>query len=179
MRRALPGWFEWPRELRRVYMLLDSHGATDVGLDSICKTLGYERAWLNKVIKKVPSFQAAFDEYAKEQQYPIIRTQSGKGLIRNRARLKLKELAWLFNNESALIYLVALEQETSRDKLPLQHAARMVAGAGFIEQVSAVGEPEPTDDDEPAESALVSFEDMSPVDAKVSVRTEPVAEHVP
>ena len=179
MRWILPAWFEWPRELRRVYMLLDSHGASPASLESICNTLGYSQSFLNKMIHKVPSFQAAFDEFALRQEYPV-KNMSAHRKISDRKQLKRKDLAWLFNNESALVYLVALEQDISNKKISHQHAARMIAGAGFADQVNTLDEDAPPeDDDNPTDSGLPRFDKLVPINGAIPVSTEPLATEVP
>jgi len=175
MRNAIPQWFEWPRELRRVYMLLDSHGASAASMESICNTLGYKLTWLEKIVKKVPSFQEFFDKFAEERLYPVVRSHSGV-----KERITLKDLAWLFNQESALVYLVALEQDISNKKMSYQHAARMVAGAGFAEQVEAYTDDEPSGEDNSyTDSGLPRFGELVPINGAIPIPTESLATKVP
>jgi hypothetical protein len=68
--RTLPDWRVWPRLLRRVYLLLPSHGVGDAGLESMCGSLGVSLEKLQETIKATPSFKQALEAYEKDRAYP-------------------------------------------------------------------------------------------------------------
>ena len=68
--RALPHWQEWPRPLRRTYLLLPSHGIGDGGIESIAKSIGLSEDRLKKLIADSPTFTKALAQYEKDGDYP-------------------------------------------------------------------------------------------------------------
>lgn len=68
--RTLPDWQKWPRLLRRVYLLLPSHGVGVPGLESMCDDLGVTLQRLKATIDAEPSFKAKLKEYWETGDYP-------------------------------------------------------------------------------------------------------------
>lgn len=151
VKAAVPEWWTWPRELRRAYVLLESHGASEAGIESIARSLSLDFKFIKELIVKTPSFAEAVDYYLLKGQYPDAKTNHP---------LRLSELLWLFNNESAVLYLVAFEQEVSKGKIGASHAAKMIQEAGFAGQVETVSSDGSSEPDEEKSSGLTTFEDM-------------------
>ncbi len=151
VKAAIPDWWKWPRELRRAYVLLESHGASREGMESIARSLSLDFKFLEELIKKTPSFAEAVDYYLINERYPDAKKNHP---------LRLSELLWLFNNESAVLYLVAFEQEVSKGKIGANHAAKMISEAGFAGQVETVSSDDSASPEAPTFSGLTTFDDM-------------------
>jgi hypothetical protein len=151
VKAAIPAWWEWPRELRRAYVLLESHGASEAGLESIARSLSLDFKFIKDLIVKTPSFAEAVDYYVTNGQYPNAKMNEP---------LRLSELLWLFNNESAVLYLVAFEQDVSKGKIGANHAAKMISEAGFAGQVETVSSDDTANPAAAPISGLTTFEDM-------------------
>ena len=67
---TLPDWAIWPRILRRVYLLLPSHGTGKGGMVSMAHTLQASVTNLQELIDDCPSFKKAYEAYEKTGNYP-------------------------------------------------------------------------------------------------------------
>jgi hypothetical protein len=67
---ALPDWAKWPRILRRVYLLLPSHGTGKGGMVSMAHTLQASVTNLQELIDDCPTFKKAYTDYEATGDYP-------------------------------------------------------------------------------------------------------------
>jgi len=69
VKKALPEWWEWPRSLRQLYMMLEVFGASEQGIKEFCQEFERDHEELKKVISGHPSFGARLEEYRAEGRY--------------------------------------------------------------------------------------------------------------
>ena len=62
--KVYPEWSVWPRDLRRIFILLPSYGADWDGIENICRDLEWDFASVRKRVVANKSFSAALEEYA-------------------------------------------------------------------------------------------------------------------
>jgi len=76
-RKAVPYWSEWPRPLRRTYLLLPSHGLGEGGIEAIAKSIGLSRDRLQDLINSSKTFTAALAAYTRDGDYPAYPRNDG------------------------------------------------------------------------------------------------------
>ena len=67
---VLPGWSDWPRRLRRIYVLLETFGSSDASVEEMCDEFGWDVAGTFQMIGEIKSFSRTLVEYRLEEGYP-------------------------------------------------------------------------------------------------------------
>ena len=130
--RALPGWKEWPRQLRQVYMLLPVFGFSEESLEEMCEEFGWKYESLLKKIESVKSFNEALELYREEKEYPLF-------VNSKRIRIKNSHLEAVYASESSIISFMHLEKVKAEGRAGVDFALKIMA-RGFIDLIEPVSE---------------------------------------
>ena len=121
--RTLPDWQKWPRLLRRVYLLLPSHGIGNAGLESMCDDLSISIDRLQETIKATPSFEEKLHAYWDEGEYPKYPRKDSK----DGGRLKHALILYVYAQESSVAQFMQAESS-----LPAPMIKRAIEGVQEI-----------------------------------------------
>ena len=76
-----PEWDSWPRDFRRVFVLLPSYGADWDGIENMCRDLGWNYESVRKRVEAHGSFSKALGDYIDSgYKYRVAR---GRKVLRN------------------------------------------------------------------------------------------------
>ena len=92
---VLPGWSDWPRRLRRIYVLLETFGSSDASVEEMCDEFGWDVAGTFQMIGEIKSFSRTLVEYRLEEGYPKAKKW--------KKPLQASELHALYAYESAMV----------------------------------------------------------------------------
>lgn len=92
---VLPGWSDWPRRLRRIYVLLETFGSSNSSVSEMCGEFEWDAAETFQMITDIRSFSQALEEYRLEEGYPKAKKW--------KKPLQASELHALYAYESAMV----------------------------------------------------------------------------
>ena len=125
---ALPHWKKWSRTLRRVFLLLPSHGADNDGIRDIADELGKDYDGLIKLINKTKTFRDQLEYY---RETGVLREmRSGKPFA---FYVGVHDVANMVARESAALALIQID--ISRGKAPAQ-ALQIASRSGYLDHVN-------------------------------------------
>tara|TARA_R100000655_G_scaffold44854_2_gene81618 strand:- start:2445 stop:3071 length:627 start_codon:yes stop_codon:yes gene_type:complete len=132
--KVLPAWKQWPRRLRKVYILLGTYGSSNAALREMCDEFGWDANELKEQIEQCKDFYDALQEYREEGAYPEI-PQSKRN-----SRLTTAQLNTLYTQEAAMIQFMHLEDAKAQGKAGTDFAIKLILEAGMLDIVENVSE---------------------------------------
>lgn len=101
--KALPDWNEWPRRLRRIYVLLDTFGSSESSVVEICSEFGWDHEETLGMIDGSKTFTLALQDYRLTGAYPKLTHWTNE--------LRSSELQALYAYEAAIVQFMHLEDK--------------------------------------------------------------------
>ena len=137
VRKAVPEYFEWPRRLRQIYILLATHGSSDAAINSIIEEFGWDRETTWEMITDECNFLQRVVDYREKKEYPrAIRFRDGKPW---KHPLTAEHLSIVFTQEAQFEAFAKLMNE-SKGAGVANHMRAMVEKAGFFGVTDSVSE---------------------------------------
>tara|TARA_R110002020_G_scaffold147866_3_gene323478 strand:+ start:766 stop:1344 length:579 start_codon:yes stop_codon:yes gene_type:complete len=130
--KVLPGWKEWPRRLRKVYILLGTYGSNDNALREMCEEFGWDPFKLKEEIVACQDFFEEFKAYRERGTYPEILQSKRK------SRVTTAQLNTLYAQEAAMIQFMHLEDSKAQGRAGMDFSVRLVTEAGLLDIVESV-----------------------------------------
>ena len=119
---VLPNWLQWPRKLRRIYVLLETFGCSDESISEMCNEFKWDLGDTRLLMIRTLSFMRGLEEYREKGQYP--RANNWKN------RLRASELQALYAYESAIVQFMHLEDRRGQGTF----------GIKLVDQTGLLGE---------------------------------------
>lgn len=130
--KAIPGWKEWPRQLRQVYILLPVFGFSEESLKEMCEEFDWKYESLSRKIEAVGSFSESLDEYRTEKDYPMFPNS-------RRNRIRKSHLDTVYSSESSIISFMHLEKAKADGRAGVDFALKVMA-RGFVDLIEPVSQ---------------------------------------
>ena len=119
---VVPSWNQWPRKLRRIYVLLETFGSSDASIGEMCNEFRWDLSETMRLIDDTGSFVWSLEEYRKKGCYPKAAEW--------RYYLRASELHALYAYESAIVQFMHLEDRRGQGSF----------GVRLIDQTGLLGE---------------------------------------
>jgi hypothetical protein len=132
--KVLPQWKQWPRRLRKVYILLGTYGSSNAALREMCDEFGWDANELKVQIEECENFFDALREYREDGTYPEIQQS------KRNSRLTTAQLNTLYAQEAAMIQFMHLEDAKAQGKAGTDFAIKLILEAGMLDIVENVSE---------------------------------------
>ena len=123
---ALPHWKDWSRTLRRVFVLLPSHGADNDGIRDIAEELGKDYDGLIKLINKTKTFKDQLEYYRDTGVLATLNSPLNW-------HVGVHDVANMLARESSALALVQID--ISKGKAPTV-AVQIAGKAGYLDHVN-------------------------------------------
>ncbi len=122
---ALPHWKKWSRTLRRVFVLLPSHGADKDGLRDIAEDIGKDYDGLIKLINRTKTFKDQLEYYRDTGVLAALNKPINW-------HVGVHDVANMLARESSALALVQID--ISKGKAPTV-AVQLAAKSGYLDHV--------------------------------------------
>ena len=134
---AVPYWTRWPRQLRRLYALLDQFGSSDSSIKEICDEFNWNHEETMKRIEEEEGFKEALEDFRFRGEY-------ARGTNKNntpwRRALTRDQFELVLMDEDVLAQLFHIEDARASGRAGMEYALERVRKRGALDKQRSIGQ---------------------------------------